>query len=139
MNAIECYQQRKFITQPSCIPVEIEVKNAIQLNTPEIHDESCHGLIIKRSEKLEINQRLNVKIGVDQLKFEGEGIVAFCNKIKSGYEIGIEFIKSCDPFEIKMTLQVCQIKEFLESKQQQEEVPENEKALSWIKLNASTF
>jgi hypothetical protein len=139
MSAIECYQQRKFVKQPSSIPVEIEVPESKQLKIPEIHDESCHGLIIKRSEKLEINQILNIKIKIDQINFKGEGVVAFCNKMKSGYEIGIEFIKSCDPFEIKMTLQVCQIKDFLETRQQQESFTENEKALNWVKLNASTF
>lgn len=137
MEAIEYYQQRKFIKQPKSIPVEIELKESTKICNKEKHDLSCHGLIIKRKEKIPEKQLLNVKIKVEEVFFEGDGIVSFCNKVKDGYEIGIEFVKSCDPFEVKMTLQICQIKDFIESKTSKEN--ENEKTLNWIKLNASSF
>ncbi len=138
MNTMECYQQRKFINQPSSINVELEIENAFCKNKNEIHENSCHGLIIRNKSKIELNKLVKIKIDLDQLKFEGNAVVAFCNKKEDFYEVGLEFTKCCDPFEVKMTLQVCQIKDFLENKSDIKET-ENEKAMKWIKLNASSF
>lgn len=137
MNDTEYHQQRKFIVQPECIPVKVSISKESPNISKEIHDKSCHGLIIKSKQKIDLNKVVNIKIAFDHLNFEGDGVVSFCRAKGSEFDIGIEFSSSCDPFEVKMTLQVCQIKEFLNSKQK--DCVENDNALGWIKMNASSF
>lgn len=136
MKLIEC-SKIKFITHPNNIPIKIELKKTFLKKLPEVHDNECHGLIIKRKSKISLNQILKINIKVDEIDFNGIGVVAFCNKVNEDYEIGIVFIKSCDPFSIKMTLQICQIKDFIDSNVNKDS--DDVKALNWIKLNASTF
>jgi hypothetical protein len=69
--------------------------------------------------------------------FSGNAVVTSCRKVNRGYEVKVEFLSSCEEFKVKMALQVCQIKDFLTSKQQCQ--TENETALKWINSNAAKF
>lgn len=129
--------ERKFITQPNTIPVKIKLKKTSLNSLPEIHDVYCHGIIIKKNKKLLLNQLISLKIKTDGIDFLADGIVSFCDKVIDGYEIGVEFIKTTDPFDIKMTLQLCQIKNFI--KLSQNKFTDSENALIWIRLNAEYF
>src|SRR5690606_41651161 len=74
--------------------------------------------------------------------------LVWCRRKYKGFNIGVEFLESTCPFQVKMILQVCQIKDFIEHKERQELVgncttkdsfkKNNDDALSWIRSEEHT-
>jgi len=129
--------ERKFIVHPDSIPLTIE-KIIDSKDISPCQQASCHGLTFNSPQTFQRNQKINIQINVDELKFSGNAKVIESIKTPKGYEISVEFLSSCDEFQVKMTLQVCQIKDFLKKKQDECKC-ENDSALKWINLNAASF
>lgn len=135
MLAKKVMMERKFVRHPENIKMDVKrlnIKDDSQVNTSD-----CHGLIFNSEQIIPVNEQLEINFSVDELKFIGKARVVGCQKQSSGFDIYIEFLQCTDPFQVKMALQVCQIKDFLESKCKN--MDKEEAALKWIKMNAANF
>lgn len=137
--------QRKFIQHPQSIQIDI-CKTS---DTSKPHSEDCNGLSFDSFIPYKKNDQINIDIDLGQMKFNGNAKVVWCRRKYKGFNIGVEFLESSCPFQVKMILQVCQIKDFIEHKERQGvekdcskkdmDKKSNDKALDWIKKNASSF
>ena len=100
-----CSKERKFVKHPDSI--EMVINNTIDSSKP--HDNSCNGLLFKSSHCYRAGQKINLTIDLGQMRFNGNARISWCKKNKLCYDVGIEFLESCNAFEVKMALQVCQI------------------------------
>jgi hypothetical protein len=127
---------RKYVKHPESIQIMIEELADTDDISPISHD-TCHGLIFNYTCYIQPNKKIKINIKLDDMLFSGNAVVTSCRKVNKGYEIKTEFLSSCEEFKVKMALQVCQIKDFMTSKHQNQE--DNETALKWIDLNAAKF
>jgi hypothetical protein len=116
-----CLKDRKFVQHPS--DIIIDINNTI--DNSRTHNVECNGLAFQSNRCFKKGQNLNINIDLGQMRFNGNARVSWCKKNSSSYDIGIEFLESCNAFEVKMILQVCQIKDFIEQKEKQEKEIEN--------------
>lgn len=130
--------ERKFVKHPESIQIIVE-ELAEQDDISPISHETCHGLIFNYTSYLQQNKKVRIDIKLDDMMFSGNAAVTNCRKVNKGYEVKVEFLSSCEEFKVKMALQVCQIKDFLISKQHCQTPTENETALKWINSNAAKF
>ncbi len=128
--------ERKFIKHPLSIKMDIKLLTNLE-DLSEVNDLECHGLIFLNKICYQKNQIIQIEFVVDDLKFSGNAKVLKSIKNKNNYEIYVEFLQSIDPFQVKMALQICQIKDFLDKKCN--ESNDNDTALKWIKMNAANF
>lgn len=135
MLARKIEQTRKYVKNPECVDVQIEkLKNNMD---NQLSDIECHGMQFMTKDKVVENDILCITFKVDEMLFSGKAKVCKVVKSNSGYEVYVDFLQCVDPFQIKMALQVCQIKEFLESKCKH--MDQEDAALRWIKMNAANF
>lgn len=134
--------ERKFVKHPESIQIIVE-ELAEQDDISPISHETCHGLIFNYTSCLQQNKKVRIDITLDSMMFSGNAVVTSCRKVNKGYEVKVEFLSSCEEFKVKMALQVCQIKDFILSKQQCQNRIENETetetALKWVNSNAAKF
>lgn len=136
--------QRKFIQHPQSIKIDICKTN----DTTNPHSKECNGLSFDSFIPYQKNEQININIDLGQMKFNGNAKVVWCRRKYKGFNIGVEFLESTCPFQVKMILQVCQIKDFIEHKEKQDNKRDcskkdveqsNNNALDWIKKNAASF
>lgn len=137
--------QRKFIQHPQSIQIDVCKTN----DSTAPHSEECNGLSFDSFTPYKKNEQININIDLGQMKFNGNAKIVWCRRKYKGFNIGVEFLESSCPFQVKMILQVCQIKDFIEHKERQEAVgnytpkdnckKSNDNALDWINKNAASF
>lgn len=135
-TAQQLFNSRKFVKHPESIPLTIEKIDPTSENDM-CCSPTCHCMTFTYQSYLQQNEKINVQIEIDDLKFSGCARVLDCSKQGNKYEVSVEFLASCDEFQVKMALQVCQIKDFLLKKQGAQ--CDNETALKWINCNAAKF
>jgi len=133
--------RRRFIRHLTEIPIEICCANSSHIETKNTHDISYGGLSFKSDEPIPLNQKISLAIRVTQPYFEEEAYVAWCKKINSCYEIGVEFIEEDAVFRIRMVEQVCHIEKYRTQMLAiyGRKLSTEEAALEWISEYAADF
>lgn len=136
---------RKFIRHPSGVPIEVTLDWAEDENDETVDQTitnvSLGGLAFVSHKPLELLERVRICIPVLNEENYLVGNVVWCEKVGSGYEIGIEFEKSRDAFRLRMIEQICHIEHYRKEIEKLEgrELNPQEAAKEWIAKFADEF
>ncbi len=136
---------RKFIRHPSGVPIEVTLDWAEDENDETVDQTitnvSLGGLAFVSHKPLELLERVRICIPVLNEENYLVGNVVWCEKVGSGYEIGIEFEKSRDAFRLRMIEQICHIEHYRKEIEKREgrELNPQEAAKEWIAKFADEF
>ena len=107
---------RKFIRHPSDVPIQVvlewvgdEIDDSIDETLTNV---SLGGLAFVSNQALGQSQKVKVCIPVLGKDNYLIGTVAWCEKAKKGYEIGLEFEGKRDIFRLRMIEQLCHIEHY---------------------------
>lgn len=132
---------REYIRHPADIPVEIVPGDDNNSQVDKLVNLSHGGIAFHSLTKLLEGQYVDITISCVQPEFSARGLVKWCNKDDTGFDVGVEFIDPNDEFRARMVEQVCHIEHY------KKEVMENEgrnltgeqAAMEWIERFASVF
>lgn len=136
---------RKFIRHPAGVPIEVTLDWAEDENDDTVDQTitnvSLGGLAFVSHKPLELLERVRICIPVLNEENYLVGNVVWCEKVGSGYEIGIEFEKSRDAFRLRMIEQICHIEHYRKeiAKLEGRELNPQEAAKEWIAKYAGEF
>lgn len=136
---------RKFIRHPSGVPIEVTLDWAEDENDETVDQTitnvSLGGLAFVSHKPLELLERVRICIPVLNEENYLIGNVVWCEKVGSGYEIGIEFEKSRDAFRLRMIEQICHIEHYRKeiARLEGRELNPQEAAKEWISKYAGEF
>ena len=134
---------RKFIRHPSDVPIQV-ILDRVEDDTVDdttLTNVSLGGLSFISSRKLDIFDRVRVCIPILERDNFLTGLVVWCEKTDSGYEVGLEFESSQEIYRLRMIEQICHIEHYrreVESVQGRKLTTE-EAAIEWISKYASDF
>lgn len=130
---------REYIRHPSEIPIEFTVIDKQAGEVRSLHNISRGGLSFASSKPVAIGALITVHIpGPD---FEAHGRVAWCQKNKVGYDVGVAFVNADDAYSMRMVEQICHIEQYRRQVMELEgrEITGAEAAQEWIARYAKTF
>jgi hypothetical protein len=136
---------RKFIRHPSGVPIQVTLDFAEDENDETVDQTitnvSLGGLAFISQQPIELLERVRICIPVLKEDNYLVGNVVWCEKVGSGYEIGIEFEKSKDVFRLRMIEQICHIEHYRKEIEKSEgrELNAQEAAKEWISKFAGEF
>lgn len=136
---------RKFIRHPSGVPIQVTLDFAEDENDETVDQTitnvSLGGLAFISQKPIELLERVRICIPVLNEDNYLVGNVVWCEKVGSGYEIGIEFEKSKDVFRLRMIEQICHIEHYRKEVEESEgrELNAQEAAKEWISKFAGEF
>ena len=136
---------RKFIRHPSGVPIQVTLDFAEDENDETVDQTitnvSLGGLAFISHKPIELLERVRICIPVLNEDNYLVGNVVWCEKVGSGYEIGIEFEKSKDVFRLRMIEQICHIEHYRKEVEESEgrELNAQEAAKEWISKFAGEF
>lgn len=131
---------RRFIRHPTSIPIEVR-GGAGKATGARTHDVSLGGLSIEVDWCLEPGELVELRVPTVSPPFETRGRVAWCRRIDSNYEMGVQFLEASDAFRARMVEQVCHIEQFRSQVREREgrELSAQEAAAEWIREHAADF
>ena len=102
---------------------------------------SLGGLSFVSPNALEVLQKVRVCIPIIKKDNFLEGRVVWCEKVKNGYEVGLEFERSEEIFRLRMIEQICHIEHYRKEieRLQGRELTTEEAAKEWISEYAGDF
>ncbi len=132
---------RKFIRHPTDIPLEYELSEVVAHQKDYLINISEGGISFQSGTYIEAGSVVNIRIPLREPVFEEKGIVKWCRKTKSRFEIGVLFRDVSSEFRLRMVEQVCHIehykKEILEKEGRK--LTGEEAAVEWIRKYAKDF
>lgn len=136
---------RRYIRHPSDVPIRVTL-DLVEDDSGDLEDQtltnlSLGGLSFISTQRLKTGQKASVCIPVLKQDNCLAGTVVWCEKSKSGYEIGVEFEGSKDIFRLRMIEQICHIEHYRKEVKLVEgrELSSEEAATEWIKRYAGDF
>lgn len=103
---------RSYIRHPTDVPIELSPAGHASEHCSHIKDVSVGGLSLKSSIQLELKTLIKIKIPLVEPPFETVGVVVWCKKSHSDYEVGLQFIDEQDAYAARMVEQICHIEHY---------------------------
>lgn len=132
---------RQFVRHPAAIPIEVRAREQPDQVTNGVYNVSKGGLAFHSDHVLEPGTVVEVIIPCVHPRFESVARVVWCQVMKGGVELGVEFLTAEDAFRARMVEQVCHIeqykKEVFESEGRQ--LTSGEAAREWIGKYSAQF
>ncbi|MCF7857960.1 MAG: PilZ domain-containing protein [Candidatus Cloacimonetes bacterium] len=131
---------RKFMRHPSDIPIEYKPEQAADYSR-ELLKNVCHGgLSFNSKTQIEVGTRIHLKIKIRKPDFTATGVVAWYEKKRDHFEIGVCFDEHTE-FGVRMVEQVCQIEHYKKKvlKKEGRFLSGDEAATEWVQKNATKF
>ncbi len=102
---------------------------------------SLGGLSFVSHQPLDILERVQVCIPILKKNNYLSGTIVWCEKVRDGYEIGLEFESSKEVFRLRMIEQICHIEHYRKEieRQQGRQLSTEEAAKEWISEYAGDF
>ncbi len=125
---------------PSNIPIEV-LEGEADGERRAMHNVSFGGLAFNAQSPLELGSVVAVRITFVRPVFSTTARVAWCAKMGTHYEIGVEFLEATDVFRARMVEQVCHIEHHRQHvlKTEGRELSSEQAAMEWIAAHAATF
>lgn len=129
---------RVFQRYTSDIPISIVGEHVTSKQSQPLYNVSYGGLACSSDIEFQSGALVKVRIAHVEPKFEGVGIVVWCDPAEGGYEVGIQFQEGRDAFAARMVAQICQIEAYRQKVLETEgrELSSNEAGQEWIVQNA---
>jgi len=123
------------------IAVTLDFNHSYQVEDDSITKVSLGGLCFIASDRLELNESIQVRFPALNQEHSLDGKVVWCNKTVKGYEVGLEFGDAAEVERLKMIEQICQIESF---RQEQEKrvgckLSGEQAAREWVSRYAGEF
>jgi hypothetical protein len=136
---------REYIRHPSDIPIQV-TSDWTEYEFDENADQtlsnvSLGGLAFTTQYPLETTERVRICIPVLNKDNFLVGTVAWCEKSKNAYEVGVEFERSKEVFRLRMIEQICHIEHYRKEVARVEgrKLNAQESAEEWIEKYAGDF
>jgi hypothetical protein len=132
---------REFIRHPTDIPIKYRIQDSNKIGINNLSNISVGGLCFRSSVPLVIGVQLILSIPIIKPAFKAKGIVAWCNKIKDGFDVGVNFLDVDTEYRARMVEQICQIEHYRKEVQRREgrTISAEKAAEEWIEKYASEF
>jgi hypothetical protein len=132
---------REFIRHPTDIPIKYRIRDSKTIGINNLTNVSVGGLCFRSSVSLTEGMELMLSIPIIKPAFRAKGRVAWCNKTKDGFDVGVIFFDSDTEYRARMVEQICQIEHYRRDVQHREgRIISAEKAAEeWIEKFASEF
>lgn len=133
---------RKYIRHPSDVPIQVILDRVVDDERDEtLTNISLGGLSFVSDQALKVLQRVQVSVPIIEQDNVVEGRVVWCEKVRNGYEVGLEFDSSSEVFRLRMIEQICHIEHYRKEVERQEgrELSTEEAAKEWISRYAGDF
>jgi hypothetical protein len=133
---------RSYIRHPSDIPIEYQADAVDNLASEDRLNNISHGGLSFTSEhELAVGTVITIRINLIKPRFEVKGQVAWCQREKHLFVVGVRFMEESDLFRLRMVEQICHIEHY-KSKVQAEEgrqLTGEQAAREWIQKFAGQF
>ncbi len=132
---------RSYIRHPADVPIELLPVDRASENLSRIKDVSIGGLSLKSDRELALKTLIKIKIPLVEPPFETVGVVVWCRRIHTDYEVGLRFIDEQDAYAARMVEQICHIEHYRASVLEHEgrSLSAEDAAKEWIKKFARDF
>ncbi len=134
---------RRYVRQVTGIPVEVslEYRPDYRADDDTITNISLGGLCFVASDRLDVDESIQVRVPLLNQESSLAGRVVWCEKSERGYEVGLEFDNPDEVERLKMIDQICQIEQFRQQVEQQDgrDLSSEEAAREWIRRYAGEF
>ena len=134
---------RRHVRHVTGIPIEviIDFNQSYHAEDESITNVSLGGLCFIASDRLDINESIQVRIPVLNQEHNLDGKVVWCNKTAKGYEVGLEFNDPDEVDRIKMIDQICQIESYRQDleKSNGRKLSSEQAAREWVNRYAGDF
>ena len=132
---------RKYIRHPSDIPMHYSLGEIVSSKKEYLKNISKGGLCFSSREPLKKGTIINIEIPIRQPVFTATGIVVWCRKNGTEYDVGVKFESMDVGTSIRMVEQVCYIEHYKMEifTQEGRELSGEEAAIEWIRKFAKGF
>ena len=134
---------RRHVRHVTGIPIEVslEYHDNYHGDDDTITNVSLGGLCFIASDRLDVDESIQVSVPVLNQEKKLDGKVVWCNKTARGYEVGLEFDDPAEVERLRMVDQICQIEHFREEVEQRDgrKLSSEEAAREWIGKYAGEF
>ena len=134
---------RRHIRHVTGIPIEVtlDYDHNYHVEGENIANVSLGGLCFIASDRLEVNESIQVRCPVLNEGHSLDGKVVWCTKTAKGYEIGLEFDDPEEVERLRMIEQICQIESFrLDLEKREGRILSSEQAArEWVNRYAGEF
>ncbi len=134
---------RRYVRQVTGIPVEVSLdyRPDYRADDDTITNISLGGLCFVASDRLDVDESIQVRVPLLNQESSLAGRVVWCEKSERGYEVGLEFDNPDEVERLKMIDQICQIEQFRQQVGQQDgrDLSSEEAAREWIRRYAGEF
>ena len=134
---------RRYVRHVTGMPIEVNLEYHENYHSEDdtITNVSLGGLCFVASDRLQVNESIQVKFPVLDEDKTLDGRVVWCNKTERGYEVGLEFDDPEEVERLRMVDQICQIETFRNEveKQHGRQLTSEEAAREWISKYAGDF
>ncbi|MCP3687520.1 MAG: PilZ domain-containing protein [Gammaproteobacteria bacterium] len=134
---------RKYIRHPADIPIQVLPDRVVDEDDGDttLTSISLGGLSFISPRALDVLRKVRICIPMVREDNYLEGRVVWCEKSKSGYEVGLQFDRSSEVFRLRMIEQICHIEHYRREVEQREgrQLSPEEAANEWIALYAGDF
>ena len=132
---------RSYIRHPADVPIELLPADHASENYSRVMDVSIGGLSLKSDMELKLKTLIKIKIPLVEPPFETLGVVVWCRRVHTDYEVGVRFINEQDAYAARMVEQICHIEHYRVSVLEHEgrSLNAEEAAKEWIGKFARDF
>ena len=134
---------RRHVRHVTGIPIEVNLEYHDDYHGEDdtITNVSLGGLCFVASDRLDVDESIQVRLPVLNQEQTLAGRVVWCNKTARGYEVGLEFDDPDEVERLKMVEQICQIESFREKLEQDDgrRLSSEQAAREWISRYAGDF
>lgn len=125
---------QKFVVHPRDIPLSV---SQVVAGRHPTHSTECLGLLFYSQVAYKPEEQLEIAITLENMNFIGQAKVVDCHRMLGEFATRVIFFKSCQVFNVKMALQICQINSYI--KKGQTPAERDQLANEWINRNAAHF
>ena len=134
---------RRHVRHVTGIPVEVRLEYHDDYHGEDdtITNVSLGGLCFVASDRLDVDESVQVRFPVLNQEQRLNGKVVWCNKTARGYEVGLEFDDPEEVGRLRMIDQICQIESFRQQVEKTDgrKLSSEQAAREWVSRYAGDF
>ena len=119
----------------------LDFNHSYQVEDDSITNVSLGGLCFIASDRLELNESIQVRFPALNQEHSLDGKVVWCHKTVKGYEVGLEFDDPDEVERLRTIDHICQIESFRQEQEKSagRKLSSEQAALEWVSRYAGEF
>ena len=133
--------ERRYIRHPSRMPIRFDLQGDVDHRDEYLRNVSEGGVCFVTEVALDPGQSIRLTIPLLGESYQIDGMVAWCRRSHSSYEVGVRFRSPQDRFSARMVEQLCYIEDYRQQVAREEgrRLTSEEAATEWIERYAEHF